>query len=133
VRVRRYQKGFEPLMPGFVYVDYNDVEGLKRTVRRINTLGKLRGLVPGKGRKGEGVAVCVCVCVLYVCCTCVCVSWRGKPEAAGGRAFGGLARSRRGTCVCVSHVSALDRGVRWPACLTCACTARAWRQAWRAS
>lgn len=29
--------------------------GLERTVRRINALGRLRGLVPGKGRKGEYV------------------------------------------------------------------------------
>jgi acetylornithine aminotransferase len=48
----RYQKGFEPLMPGFEYVEYNDVEGLKRLVRRINRNGKLRSLIPGKGRKG---------------------------------------------------------------------------------
>lgn len=25
----RYQKGFEPLMPGFVYVDYNDAKGTR--------------------------------------------------------------------------------------------------------
>lgn len=51
----RYQKGFDPLTPGFVYVDYNDAEGLKRTVRRINRLGRLRSLIPGKGRKGRSV------------------------------------------------------------------------------
>lgn len=40
-------------MPGFAYVDYNDVEGLKKLVNQINFKGKLRSLVPGKGRKGK--------------------------------------------------------------------------------
>jgi len=48
----KYQKGFEPLVPGFEYVEYNDAKALKKMVRRINTLGRLRGLVPGIGRKG---------------------------------------------------------------------------------
>ena len=47
----KYQHGFEPLVPGFAYVDYNDVKGLRKMVRKINTWGRLRGLVPGKGRK----------------------------------------------------------------------------------
>jgi hypothetical protein len=40
-------------MPGFEYVTYNDAEGLAKAVRRINRWGRLRGLVPGKGRRGE--------------------------------------------------------------------------------
>jgi len=44
-------------VPGFVYVDYNDAKGLERAVRRINALGRLRGLVPGKGRKGACVVL----------------------------------------------------------------------------
>ncbi len=31
----KYQKDFEPLMPGFEYVEYNDIEELKSTVERI--------------------------------------------------------------------------------------------------
>lgn len=47
----KYQKSFSPLPKGFVYVDYNNVEELRKTVKRINRLGRLRGLL-GRGRKG---------------------------------------------------------------------------------
>lgn len=48
----KYHRGFEPLVPGFVYVDYNDAGALERTVRRINFWGRLRGWLPGKKRRG---------------------------------------------------------------------------------
>lgn len=39
----RYQKGFEPLMPGFVYVDYNDAKGTEERddKRRVGMVGWL--------------------------------------------------------------------------------------------
>jgi len=32
----KYQEGFGPLVPGFEYVEYNDVDGLRKLVKRIN-------------------------------------------------------------------------------------------------
>jgi len=32
----KYQEGFGPLVPGFEYVTYNDIDGLRKLVKRIN-------------------------------------------------------------------------------------------------
>jgi len=49
--VCRYQKGFEPLVQGFAYTEYNNAEALKKLVKKINFWGKLRSLIPGKGKR----------------------------------------------------------------------------------
>ncbi|KAL1530048.1 hypothetical protein AB1Y20_000970 [Prymnesium parvum] len=40
----KYQKNFGPLVPGFEYVPYNDVEALEALVKKINGGGPLSGL-----------------------------------------------------------------------------------------
>ncbi|CAM9233816.1 unnamed protein product [Chrysoparadoxa australica] len=47
----KYQQDFGPLPQGFKYVTYNDVEELKKVVKRINRRGALRGML-GLGKTG---------------------------------------------------------------------------------
>ncbi|CAM9136607.1 unnamed protein product [Ascophyllum nodosum] len=49
----KYQENFGPLVPGFEYVAYNDVDDLKKTVKRINRRGRIGSLF---GRPRRGVA-----------------------------------------------------------------------------
>ncbi len=48
----KYQKGYEPLLPGIVHCNYNDPVGLKQLINEINFKGRLAGLVPGFKKSG---------------------------------------------------------------------------------
>eukprot|EP00741_Cyanophora_paradoxa_P023578 tig00021590_g22775.t1 len=50
----KYQQDFEPLMPGFEYVEYNNVDDLEKAVKRINANGpRLAGILM-EALQGEG-------------------------------------------------------------------------------
>jgi len=50
----KYQKDFDPLVPGFEYVNYNDVDDLERVVRRVNANGPRLAGIMMEALQGEG-------------------------------------------------------------------------------
>jgi len=50
----KYQKGFAPLVPGFVYTPYNDIEALEQTIASVNAQGNRLGGILLEALQGEG-------------------------------------------------------------------------------
>jgi acetylornithine aminotransferase len=50
----KYQKGFSPLVPGFVYVPYNDIQGLESTIADVDKDGRRVAAIMLEALQGEG-------------------------------------------------------------------------------
>ncbi len=50
----KYQKNFNPLMPGFYYVPYNDIEGLKAAIEELDAEQRQVAAVMLEPMQGEG-------------------------------------------------------------------------------
>ncbi|VXD24362.1 Acetylornithine aminotransferase [Planktothrix serta PCC 8927] len=50
----KYQKGFSPLVPGFVYVPYNDIEALESTIADVDKDGRRVAAIMLEALQGEG-------------------------------------------------------------------------------
>ncbi len=50
----KYQKGFSPLVPGFVYVPYNDIEALEATISEVDKDGRRVAAIMLEALQGEG-------------------------------------------------------------------------------
>ncbi|MFN7169854.1 MAG: aspartate aminotransferase family protein [Candidatus Omnitrophota bacterium] len=62
---RKYQEGFEPLLPGFVHIPFNDIEAVKRAINE-KTVAVIIELIQGEG--GVRVADFAFVKELYRLC-----------------------------------------------------------------
>ena len=50
----KYQKGFSPLVPGFVYVPYNDIDALELTIADVDKDGRRVAAIMLEALQGEG-------------------------------------------------------------------------------
>lgn len=50
----KYQKGFSPLVPGFVYVPYNDIDALEATISEVDKDGRRVAAIMLEALQGEG-------------------------------------------------------------------------------
>lgn len=50
----KYQKGFSPLLPGFVYVPYNDSAALQAAVKKVDAEGRRLAAIMLEPLQGEG-------------------------------------------------------------------------------
>ncbi len=50
----KYQKGFSPLVPGFVYVPYNDIDALESTIADVDKDGRRVAAIMLEALQGEG-------------------------------------------------------------------------------
>ncbi|MBE9144791.1 aspartate aminotransferase family protein [Planktothrix mougeotii] len=50
----KYQKGFSPLVPGFVYIPYNDIEALEATISEVDQDGRRVAAIMLEALQGEG-------------------------------------------------------------------------------
>ncbi len=50
----KYQKGFSPLVPGFVYIPYNDIEALEATISEVDKNGRRVAAIMLEALQGEG-------------------------------------------------------------------------------
>ena len=50
----KYQKGFSPLVPGFVYVPYNDIQALESTIADVDKDGRRVAAIMLEALQGEG-------------------------------------------------------------------------------
>ncbi|MFM6192293.1 MAG: aspartate aminotransferase family protein [Planktothrix sp.] len=50
----KYQKGFSPLVPGFVYIPYNDIEALETTISEVDQDGRRVAAIMLEALQGEG-------------------------------------------------------------------------------
>ena len=50
----KYQKGFSPLVPGFVYAPYNEIEALEATIAEVDANGRRVAAVMLEALQGEG-------------------------------------------------------------------------------
>ncbi|WP_072621004.1 aspartate aminotransferase family protein [Spirulina major] len=50
----KYQKGFDPLLPGFAYVSYNDIEALEHAIGDIDEGNRRVGAIMLEPLQGEG-------------------------------------------------------------------------------
>lgn len=50
----KYQKGFSPLVPGFVYVPYNDIQALESTIAHVDQDGRRVAAIMLEALQGEG-------------------------------------------------------------------------------
>ena len=50
----KYQKGFSPLVPGFVYVPYNDIDALELTIAVVDKAGRRVAAIVLEALQGEG-------------------------------------------------------------------------------
>ena len=50
----KYQKGFSPLVPGFAYIPYNDIEALEATIAEIDQDGRRVAAIMLEALQGEG-------------------------------------------------------------------------------